>query len=204
MVIRSRGVADGHAFGSPITGVEVGIGHIAEVPARLHKQCVDADSGFLLWRHGSLLWIILNYKQKQPVARKKHAQAEKAVLLRDRRGAQRTYEVTEVNEMLQGMERYAGIFICTTNLLESLDQAALRRCTFKIKFMPLTSGQRETMFVTEALAGDASLLTVAAQKRLAQLTLDMALSAEEFLEQLEAEHSIKPEVREGRAMGFMH
>jgi hypothetical protein len=150
MVIRSRGVADGHAFGSPITGVEVGIGHIAEVPARLHKQCVDADSGFLLWRHGSLLWIILNYKQKQPVARKKHAQAEKAVLprdeadrfLRDRRGAQRTYEVTEVNEMLQGMERYAGIFICTTNLLESLDQAALRRCTFKIKFMPLTSGHR--------------------------------------------------------------
>ena len=33
--------------------------------------------------------------------------------------------------------------------------------------------------------------------------LDVALSAEEFLDQLEAEHRIKPEVREGRAMGFM-
>jgi hypothetical protein len=59
--------------------------------------------------------------------------------LQDRRGAQRTYEVTEVNEMLQGMERYNGIFICTTNLLDRLDQAALRRFTFKIRFKPLAA-----------------------------------------------------------------
>ena len=58
--------------------------------------------------------------------------------------AQRTYEVTEVNEMLHGMERYAGIFVCTTNLFDGLDQAALRRFTFKIRFMPLTPEQRET------------------------------------------------------------
>jgi hypothetical protein len=45
--------------------------------------------------------------------------------LQDRRGAQRTYEVTEVNEMLQGMERFNGIFICTTNLL---DRSTRRRC----------------------------------------------------------------------------
>ncbi len=78
--------------------------------------------------------------------------------LQDRRGAQRTYEVTEVNEMLQGMERFDGIFVCTTNLLDRLDQAALRRFTFKIKFMPLTAAQRERMFVTEALAGDCRAL----------------------------------------------
>jgi SpoVK/Ycf46/Vps4 family AAA+-type ATPase len=157
----------------------------------------------------------------------REAEAEKAVLLldeadsflQDRRGAQRTYEVTEVNEMLQGMERYAGIFICTTNLLESLDQAALRRFTFKIRFMPLTRAQREALFVTEALAGDAALLTASLQKRLGQLTqlcpgdfaavkrqatiLATALSADEFLAQLEAEHRIKPEVREARGMGFL-
>ena len=87
------------------------------------------------------------------------ATSEKAVLLldeadsflQDRRGAQRTYEVTEVNEMLQGMERFAGVFICTTNLLDRIDQAALRRFTFKIRFKPMTSVQRERMFVTEAL-----------------------------------------------------
>lgn len=33
--------------------------------------------------------------------------------------------------------------------------------------------------------------------------LEAELSAEEFLAQLEAEHRIKPEVREGRGMGFM-
>ena len=72
------------------------------------------------------------------------AEAEKAVLLfdkadsflRDRRGAQRTYEATEVNEMLQRMDRFNGIFVCTANLLESLDQAVLRRFTFKVKILP--------------------------------------------------------------------
>ena len=97
----------------------------------------------------------------------REAENEKAVLLldeadsflQDRRGAQRTYEVTEVNEMLQGMERFDGIFVCTTNLMDRIDQAALRRFTFKIRFKPLTAVQREKMFVTEALGGDAALLT---------------------------------------------
>ena len=157
----------------------------------------------------------------------KEAELEKAVLLldeadsflQDRRGAQRTYEVTEVNEMLQGMERHNGIFICTTNLLDSFDQAALRRFTFKIKFMPLTSPQREVMFITEALAGDAALLMGELRTRLAKLVhicpgdfaavkrqtdiLAATFTADEFMSQLEAEHRIKPEVREARGMGFV-
>src|SRR5262249_58448504 len=78
------------------------------------------------------------------------AQAENAVLLldeadsflRSRRMAERNYEVSEVNEMLAGMERFAGIFICTTNLFEELDEAALRPFAFKIRFKPLTAAQR--------------------------------------------------------------
>jgi SpoVK/Ycf46/Vps4 family AAA+-type ATPase len=156
------------------------------------------------------------------------AESEKAVLLldeadsflQDRRGAQRSYEVTEVNEMLQQMEHFQGIFICTTNLLDRIDQAALRRFTFKIKFKPLTTEQRELMFVTEALAGDASRMNDALRSRLAKLEqlcpgdfaavkrqcdiLAAEFSAEEFIEQLEAEHKIKPEVREARSMGFVH
>ena len=46
--------------------------------------------------------------------------------------------MAEVNEMLQGTERHNGIFIYTTNLLDRIDRVALRRLTFKIKFMPLT------------------------------------------------------------------
>ena len=127
--------------------------------------------------------------------------------------------MTEVNEMLQQMERFAGIFICTTNLLERLDQAALRRFTFKIRFRPLTPAQRERMFVTEALAGDTTRLTPELAARLARLEqlcpgdfaavkrqtdiLAVDFSPEEFLEQLEAEHRIKPEVREERSIGFL-
>ena len=71
--------------------------------------------------------------------------------------------------MLQGMERFQGIFICTTNLMDRLDQAALRRFSFKIRFKPLTGEQRERMFVTEALQGDAERLTPELRQRLARL-----------------------------------
>ena len=54
--------------------------------------------------------------------------------LQDRRGAQRSWEVTLVNEMLTQMESFAGVFIASTNLMEGLDQAALRRFDLKVKF----------------------------------------------------------------------
>ncbi|WP_029526692.1 ATP-binding protein [Polaromonas glacialis] len=215
--LKSRGHGSLCFYGPPGTGKTALAEHIAQALEQplLIKQASDLMSKYV------------GETEQAMAAMFREAEAEKAVLLldeadsflQDRRGAQRTYEVTEVNEMLQGMERYAGIFICTTNLLESLDQAALRRFTFKIRFMPLTAGQREAMFVTEALAGEATLLTGALQRRLAQLTqlcpgdfaavkrqaviLDTELPAEEFLAQLEAEHRIKPEVREARGMGFM-
>ena len=74
-------------------------------------------------------------------------EAEKAVLLldeadsflRDRRGAQRTYEVTEVNEMLQGMERFAGIFVCTTNLIDAHRPGGAAPLHLQDPFKPLTA-----------------------------------------------------------------
>jgi SpoVK/Ycf46/Vps4 family AAA+-type ATPase len=155
------------------------------------------------------------------------AEAENALLLldeadsflQDRRGAQRTYEVTEVNEMLQGMERHQGVFICTTNLMDRIDQAALRRFTFKIRFKPLSLEQRRRMYLVEALAGETDRFAPELQRRLDQLDqlclgdfaavqrqaqiLGDDFGPGEFLDQLEAEHRIKPEVRENRGLGFM-
>ncbi|MED5620661.1 ATP-binding protein [Ideonella sp. BN130291] len=154
------------------------------------------------------------------------AQAEQAVLLldeadsflRSRRMAERHYEVSEVNEMLQGMERFGGVFICTTNLFDDLDEAALRRFAFKIRFKPLNPEQRLRMFAVEALEGDTERLTAEQQARLAALDqlapgdfaavkrqaeiLGQPLSADEFLAQLEGEHRIKPDVRQRRGIGF--
>jgi SpoVK/Ycf46/Vps4 family AAA+-type ATPase len=215
--LKARGHGALCFYGAPGTGKTALGEHIATALEKplIIKQASDLMSKFV------------GETEQQMAAMFKEAEAEKAVLLldeadsflMDRRGAQRTYEVTEVNEMLQGMERYNGIFICTTNLLDRIDQAALRRFTFKIKFKPLTKEQRETMFVVEALAGDATRATSEIMARLALMDqlcpgdfaavkrqaviLDSELGALEFLEQLEAEHRIKPEVRENRGMGFL-
>ena len=67
-------------------------------------------------------------------------------LLAERSGANRSWEVTQVNEMLTWMEDHPLPFICTTNLMDALDQASLRRFTFKVKFDYLTINQVDKAF----------------------------------------------------------
>ncbi|HZP08588.1 ATP-binding protein [Methyloceanibacter sp.] len=55
-------------------------------------------------------------------------------LLFDRREAVRSWEVTQVNEMLTWMEHHPLPFCCTTNMMERFDSASLRRFTFHILF----------------------------------------------------------------------
>ena len=94
----------------------------------------------------------------------------------------------------------------------------MRRFTFKIRFKPLTIEQRERMFVTEALSAHSAALTAEQRERLMALDaitpgdfanvrrqidiLGESFEPDEFLSQLEAEHRVKPEVRQRRAMGF--
>jgi SpoVK/Ycf46/Vps4 family AAA+-type ATPase len=76
--------------------------------------------------------------------------------LSDRRDAVRSWEVTQVNELLTQIEAFEGIFVCTTNLISRLDQASLRRFAFKVRFDPLKPDQRVAMFRQELvrLGGD--------------------------------------------------
>src|SRR5208337_2737871 len=53
--------------------------------------------------------------------------------LHDRQQASRSWEVTQVNELLGQLERFKGLFVCATNLREKLDAAVFRRFDFKIK-----------------------------------------------------------------------
>lgn len=62
-------------------------------------------------------------------------------LLADRRGAERSWEVSQVNEMLTGMESHSLPFVCTTNFVERLDPATQRRFTFRIRFDFLAAEQ---------------------------------------------------------------
>ncbi len=76
--------------------------------------------------------------------------------LGDRRRAEHGWEHNEVNELLQQMEDYPGIFIATTNLLDQLDPAAARRFDFKLECQPLTPGQRRRLYARE-VCGDADV-----------------------------------------------
>lgn len=61
--------------------------------------------------------------------------------LQDRRGAKHSWESTLVNEMLTQMEAFPGIFVASTNLMDNLDPAALRRFDIKVRFGYLTAEQ---------------------------------------------------------------
>ena len=74
------------------------------------------------------------------------AEAAEAVLVIDeadsflfnRNRAVRSWEISQTNEFLTQMERFRGILICTTNRLEDLDQASIRRFNYKIGFRMLS------------------------------------------------------------------
>lgn len=105
-------------------------------------------------RASDLLGSYVGMTEKHIASMFKQAQQEGAVLLldeadsflRDRQGAQHSWEVTQVNEMLTQMENYDGIFICSTNLVDNLDAASIRRFDFKINFDYLRPDQSWILF----------------------------------------------------------
>ncbi len=67
-------------------------------------------------------------------------------LLCSRERARENWEVSQVNTLLSEMERFRGIFIVGTNLIQRLDQAALRRFSFRLHFDYLTSEGKEIFY----------------------------------------------------------
>ncbi len=55
-------------------------------------------------------------------------------LVQSRKRAIRTWEVTQVNELLHRMENFNGVMIGATNFSSNLDSAIMRRFTFKLEF----------------------------------------------------------------------
>jgi transitional endoplasmic reticulum ATPase len=108
----------------------------------MHRRASDLLS---MWVGGSEKQIAAAFAE----ARDKRSMLiidEADSLLSDRRGAVRSWEVTQVNEMLTWMEQHPFPFVCTTNLAERLDQASLRRFTLKLRFEPLAREQARRLF----------------------------------------------------------
>ena len=90
-------------------------------------------------------------------------------IVQDRSGAERSWEVTQVNELLNRMENFKGVMVGATNFMDNLDAAIMRRFTFKLQFDYLDAeGKRsffERMFKTRL--DDAEAVRLAAIPNLA-------------------------------------
>lgn len=114
----------------------------------------------LIIKKGSdLLSMWLGKTEKNIANAFKEAKEESAVLvfdevdsfLVDRSNADKSWEVTQVNEMLVQMESFDGIFIATTNLMANLDKASLRRFDLKMEFGYLKPEQSWKLFKSECV-----------------------------------------------------
>jgi AAA+ superfamily predicted ATPase len=137
-------------YGPPGTGKTAFAQHVAE---RLGRP-------LLVRRASDLLGPLLGQTEAAIAEMFERAAREGAVLfldeadsfLRERSTAVRSWEVSQVNELLVGMEAFDGVFLCATNLFESLDQASLRRFALKVRFDPMTLAQAMRLFAATAAA----------------------------------------------------
>ena len=129
-------------------------------------------------------------------------------LLADRRFAHRSWEVSQVNEMLTWMESHSLPFACTTNFGEHLDPATLRRFVFKVTLDYLSPDQAKAAFrgyfgleVPACLRGLAALTPgdFATVRRKAEI-LDLLGEPEALARMLREECEAKP--GHPQVMGF--
>ena len=107
----------------------------------------------LVKRASDLMSMWVGENEKNIARAFKQAEQEGALLLidevdsflQDRRGAKASWEISHVNEMLTQMESFSGVFVASTNLMEGLDQASLRRFDLKVKFGFLRHEQAEEL-----------------------------------------------------------
>ncbi|WP_230973235.1 AAA family ATPase [Sulfurimonas hydrogeniphila] len=202
-------------YGAPGTGKSAYGKYIAK---QLNKPCIIKKGSDLIskWVGGTEQNIANAFKE---------AEAEDAVLvfdevdsfLSDRTQAQNSWEVTQVNEMLVQMENFNGIFIATTNLMDNLDKASLRRFDLKLEFEYLKAEQSLKLFseyVKEfgfKKLADMQKQKVKSLRNLApgdfaavarQNRFNPLKSVEDFIQRLEDEVAVKNEVHKN-VMGFL-
>lgn len=201
-------------YGPPGTG-KTAYGHYL---ARLLGQPL------LIKRASDLISMWVGETEKNIADAFDRAEMDKSVLLideadsflMDRQQARNSWEVTQVNEMLTCMENFKGIFIASTNLMDNLDKASVRRFDLKVCFgfllpeqawrlfenlcsilsLPAPAPELEARLARISGITPGNYATVARQSRLRRIK-----NCEDALEALRQESELNQEGH-GRKIGF--
>ena len=152
----------------------------------------------------------------------RRAEAEHAILffdevdglLHDRANARQSWQVTQVNELLQQMENFDGIMIAATNFSRNLDPATMRRFTFKLEFGYLDDAGKKSFFerMFKTTLADGELAELKALRNLApgdfrtvrqeQFYLGDAVTNLDRIAALKEECAVKKDGDHSAAIGF--
>jgi AAA+ superfamily predicted ATPase len=132
--------------GPPGTGKSAWVRHLAD---RMGMPVLQKRASDLLGR-------FVGETEKNIASAFAEARSDRAFLIFDeadsllfnRSHAMQSWETSQINEMLTWMSEHTYPFACTTNLLERLDTASLRRFLFKIRLGWLRPAQARTAFHT--------------------------------------------------------
>lgn len=114
----------------------------------------ELNKPIMLKRASDLLSMWVGGSEQNIAAAFREAEKRGAILvldevdsfLQDRSGASRSWEISQVNETLTQMENFSGIFIATTNFMDTLDRASIRRFDMKVEFKPLDCARLKQAF----------------------------------------------------------
>lgn len=196
-------------YGAPGTGKTEFARHIARELDRklIIKRCSDLLDKYVGESEKNIRQMFQEAEEQDAILFLDEADS----LIRDRRGATRGWEVSQVNEILTQMENFNGIFIAATNFNENLDQASRRRFALKVKFgylkpdaipqvwnlfFPKVECPEEATRIRNLAPGDFN--AVHGQLRFLD---ENEVTAQRILKELQNEVACKDE-HEGRRMGF--
>lgn len=185
-------------YGPPGTGKSAYVRYLAE-RLGIEVQMKRASDLFSCWV-GETEQLIAEMFSEARTSKSFLIIDEADSLLQDRSGAHHSWEITQTNEMLTWMEVHDQPFACTTNLMERLDPASLRRFTFKCKFDYLTAQQNVLAFehflghsAPDGLA-ELTALTPGDFAVVAKKARILSPGPKELVEMLRQEFEVKPNV----------
>lgn len=130
--------------GAPGTGKTEFVKYLGET---LSRKVIAVKGSDILGKY-------VGESEKNIAAAFRNAEAQRAVLffdeidgiLQSRESAHASWEVSQVNELLQQMENFDGVMVAATNFRSNLDPAVMRRFTFKLEFGYLDDAGKKLFF----------------------------------------------------------